>query len=255
MTVEPLTIHPATWSKPVLAVVDAIVDHRALALGTPCRVLDPFAGTGGIHALAADGLVETIGVELEPEWAANHPDTQVASALELPFEDRSIHIVATSPCFGNRMADHHEAADVCKTCRGNGYIGATDEDRAMCPDCKGNGLTRRNTYRHVLGRELSESSAAGLQWGEKYRAFHSEAIDEWERVLVPGGLAVVNMKNHIRANREQRVVEWWLNEMIVNGWAVVEVVEVRSIGNRFGANGGARIESEAVLVMRSKGVD
>lgn len=265
MIVEAIEEHPAKWSKGVLTAVNAVVLARGPELGEPCRVLDPFAGTGGIHALALDGLIEVIGVELEPEWAVNHPDTRVGNALELPLGDRSVHVVATSPCFGNRMADHHEAADVCRACAGTGSVvveiatvatGKVAYQRhATCPDCKGRGLTRRNTYRHVLGRKLSKESAAGLQWGEKYRAFHSEAIDEWERVLVPGGLAIVNMKNHIRGHREQRVVEWWLNELIVNGWAVVEVLDVVSVGNRFGANGDQRVESEAVIVVRSKAAE
>lgn len=256
-----LADHPATWSAPVLEALGPIVASFARSIGAteahPCDLLDPFAGTGGIHALADDPVIRTFGIELEPEWAANDPRTMVGDAAALPpecFADR-FDVVATSPCFGNRMADHHEAADPCKTCRGRGLIGEALEDRVECPTCKGRGLSLRNTYRHVLGRPLTEGSAAGMQWGMDYREFHTRVIAEWERVLRPGGIAVVNMKNHLRTRRrgepiEQRVVEWWANTMICRTWGLLEVRRVRSAGNRNGANGGARVESEALLIMR-----
>ena len=71
-------------------------------------------------------------------------DTVVGDARALPFADASFHAIATSPCFGNRMADHHEARDP----------------------------SVRHTYRHRLGRPLSEGSAGALQWGPAYREFH-----------------------------------------------------------------------------------
>src|SRR5437868_9381022 len=103
-------------------------------------VLDPFAGVGGIHTLAALGIAHTVGVELEPECALQHPRNIVGSALALPFPDDTFDAIVTSPCYGNRMADHHDAKDA----------------------------SRRNTYTHALGRPLAFANAGSLQWGDSY---------------------------------------------------------------------------------------
>jgi tRNA G10 N-methylase Trm11 len=93
------------------------------------RVLDPFAGTGRIHELEN----WTVGVEIEPEWATMRDGTIVANALNLPFRDASFDAVVTSPTYGNRLADHHDARD----------------------------SSRRHSYKHDLGRDLhSENSRA-----------------------------------------------------------------------------------------------
>jgi hypothetical protein len=47
------------------------------------------AGTGVIHELPN----ETIGVEIEPEWASMHPDTIVGDATRLPFPAESFDAV------------------------------------------------------------------------------------------------------------------------------------------------------------------
>ena len=81
--------------------------------------------------------------------------TAVGSALKTGYDAEYFDAVVTSPCFGNRMADHHNAKDNSK----------------------------RHTYRHYLGRELTKGSAAGMQWGEEYKHFHTEAWLEAKRVL------------------------------------------------------------------------
>lgn len=94
--------HPAIFSDAILPVLARMLgpEHR--------RVLDPFAGVGRIHELR--GLVDwelvTIGVEIEPEWATVHTDTQVGNALALPFASGVFDAVITSPTYGNRLADH-----------------------------------------------------------------------------------------------------------------------------------------------------
>lgn len=88
--------HPAKFTDVILA---TIADQL---YGVTGRVLDPFAGTGRIHRLARPDL-ETVGVEIEPEWAAQHPNTVVGDALHLPFPDESFDAICTSPTYGNRM--------------------------------------------------------------------------------------------------------------------------------------------------------
>jgi tRNA G10 N-methylase Trm11 len=104
-------------------------------------VVDPFAGTGRIHELSHVPGVRTVGVEIEPEWARLSSGTVVADALALPVADSSVHAICTSPTYGNRHADHHEACDP----------------------------SLRRTYRHDLGRELHPNNSGRLQWGPDYR--------------------------------------------------------------------------------------
>jgi hypothetical protein len=77
--------HPARFTDVIIERVQRILDaeHGTPILDAPApRVLDPFAGTGGVHELIG---YETLGVELEPEWAALHPRTILGDATALPF--------------------------------------------------------------------------------------------------------------------------------------------------------------------------
>lgn len=60
--------HPAKFSDEILQTIARIIDERH-----PRRsfVLDPFAGVGRVHELSelCKSDVETLGVEIEPEWA------------------------------------------------------------------------------------------------------------------------------------------------------------------------------------------
>lgn len=268
--------HPAKFSPAVLDALEEIVADEALRLGRLVRVLDPFAGVGRIHLLSG----QTVGVELEPDWAIADPRTLVGDALHLPFPDEAFDVVATSPCYGNRLADQHDARDVCKACNGEGTLErlATPEEVDAgcelgiafdrCKSCKGEGLARRNTYRHRLGRPLSPGSSAGMQWGKTYREFHGAAWREAIRVLrrprvvgpkqplEPGGLLVVNVSNFLQTGEkggpqlERPVVEWHLNALISLGVTIVDVARVSTRRHGFGANRDARVVGETVIACR-----
>lgn len=246
----PTPRHPAKFSKPVLTAIRKILVPEAIAVGH-IKVLDPFAGVGGVHELAEQS-VSTLGLELQPEWASAHEDTRVGDVLAMPADWRGFFdVLVTSPCYGNRMADHHAAADPCRACDGSGvgdYL-----DRVPCTTCKGTGLTRRNTYAHALresGAEPVEGSAAMMQWGPEYRAFHEAAWRACKTVLRPGALAVINVSNHIRDGREQRVVEFHLNTWMLLGVTVQEVRRVQTQRNGQGANRDSRVEGEVVMALR-----
>tara|TARA_Y100000034_G_C6550111_1_gene237628 strand:+ start:85 stop:468 length:384 start_codon:yes stop_codon:yes gene_type:complete len=81
------------------------------------------------------------------------------------------------------MADHHEATDD----------------------------SVRNTYRHKLGRKLSEGSSAGLQWGNDYRKLHAKAWEECYRVLKVGGIFLLDVSDHIRKGELMKVSDWHSN--------------------------------------------
>jgi len=210
-------VHPAKFSDPLLPVIgDAVRGLRPL--------LDPFAGTGKIHRLGGD----TWGVEIEPEWASLHPRTIVGDALRLPFRDGSFRAVATSPTYGNRLADSHNARD------GSVRHSYTHDLRAMTGD---------------PDRQLHPNNSGVLHWGPKYRAFHEAAWREVARVLGGGGVFVCNVSDHIR-NRQVQPVCAWHREVIPGlGFDVVDVVDVGTSRLKYGEN-AERVPSEEVQVYR-----
>ena len=227
--------HPAKFSRSVLAALSHALSEEVL--GRPyyevyppvfgdqtlggLRVLDPFAGTGLIHVLqdySYTSPFQTWGVELEPEWAAYHPRTIVGDARELPFPDATLDVIATSCVYGNRMSDHHNARDD----------------------------SVRHTYRHMLGRELSPGNAGELQWGEQYRKFHTTVWRECWRVLRPGGLILMNIKDHVRAGRVIEVAAWHQTELERN-FTIETVEHVDTPGFRRGANRDTRVEGEVII--------
>jgi SAM-dependent methyltransferase len=210
--------HPAKFPAPILEQIVKVLDEW----GWPQRIIDPFAGVGRVHALTEGRQTKSVGVEIEPEWAAMHPDTVVGNALHLDFGDDSFDCMVTSPCYGNRLADHHNAQDG----------------------------SRRYSYRHVLGRALHADNSGQLQWGERYRQFHEAAWTECLRVLAPDSIIVINTSNHIRNGAEQYVTEfhsaWFLN----HGCALLDLACVPTSRLRDGANRDARTRYENVFALR-----
>lgn len=199
--------HPAKFPDSTVELIQARLPKNDYP-----TVIDPFAGVGKIHALSQ----YTMGVELEPEWAEQSTYTIVGNALDLPFYNGEFSAAATSPCFGNRMADHHDAKDASK----------------------------RNTYKHKLGRDPSPGSSSILHWGKNYRRFHKAAWTELTRVVAPGGRFVLNIKNHIRGGVEQPVSEWHMTTLIRLGWKLVAIDVISTRGLGYGANHELRTDHE-----------
>lgn len=238
--------HPAMFSRELLApLAEAIAGSES--------VVDPFAGTGRVHVIAElAGVPSSVGIELEAEWANadlyRGPERlQIVgdSLVELArLGSSTFGAVLTSPAYGNRMADKHEARDSCKACGGSGVVG-----HGECKVCKGVGLSRRNTYRHRLGRALSENNGGGLQWGPEYRDLHRSIWRESVEVLAPGGRFVVNCSNHIRQGELMDVCGWHRDVLSDLGLVLVDVIEVETRRQRHGANGHLRVAGEQIIVM------
>lgn len=214
-----MTRHPAKFTDSIL--VQAADTLECQPTG---KLLDPFAGTGkGVDFMASRGW-DAHGVEIEPEWASISSLMVVGDATNLPFPDECFDVIFTSPCYGNRMADHHEP-------------GPSD-------------TSTRNTYRHALERPLSPRSLAGVQWGPQYRRLHTKAWYEAFRVTKPGGHFLLNIKDHIRKGTIQPVTTWHIDTLVEVGYVFRWAGRVPTRGNRQGANGELRVDGETLALFR-----
>tara|TARA_R110001599_G_scaffold342290_1_gene563920 strand:- start:559 stop:1209 length:651 start_codon:yes stop_codon:yes gene_type:complete len=203
--------HPAKYTDVLIPIFEKLLKGSNL-------ILDPFAGTGKIHLLP----FETIGLEIEPEWANLHKNTIIGDATNMPFNNNTFSAVCTSPTYGNRMADSHEAKD----------------------------KSERNTYTHKLGRKLNANNSGGMQWGLSYRNIHIKAWSECYRVLKPNGIFILNFKNHIRAGVEVDVFSWHISELLKLGFSLELVKQIKTTGNGFGQNRALRTGFEFVAKLK-----
>jgi len=205
--------HPAKFNEDILTVMDVFLPKEGI-------FLDPFAGVGRIHELAT-GDRQTVGIEIEEEWASAHPDTKWGDSLTLAkmFPENYFDGIATSPTYGNRMADHFEAKDDSK----------------------------RITYRHTLGRELHENNSGRMQWGKAYRELHSNVYAQCVTVTKPGGCFILNIKDHIRAGERIQVTDWHVDTLDGLGFKPKVFHNVPTQGMRFGENHESRVDHESVI--------
>jgi tRNA G10 N-methylase Trm11 len=219
--------HPAKYSPSIKVAISDFIWQEA-KINTPeaepenFKVLDPFAGVGNIHALHDQFGIDTYGIELEPEWANQHPRSDVGNALDLPFRDNFFDAIVTSPTYGNRMADHHNAKDGSK----------------------------RHTYKHYLGRDLSNDSSAMLYWGPEYKEFHVQAWAEASRVLKVGGMFLLNISDHIRKGERMLVSNWHLTTLFDLQFVLEGCTLLDTHRQGHGRNGQLRVKGEMLYALR-----
>lgn len=211
--------HPAAYS-------DCLIPTFAELLQGTRNVLDPMAGTGKLALVKEHGYTgRVVCNELEPEWVNGYAvdEWHFTDAAAMTWAaNRTFDAVCTSPTYGNRMADGYDGRDGSK----------------------------RMTYRLGLGRPLHVENTGRLQWGEAYRLQHLVIWRECVRVLAPGGILIVNASDHIRGGERIAVVDWHKAALEGLGLTLTHDLAIPTPRLGFGANRGARVEAERILVYR-----
>jgi len=213
--------HPATYT-------ESFIPKFAELLFGCTNVLDPFGGVGKLALIKQHGFTgKVVCNELEREWAETGKydvdEWHIGDAANMGWAaSNSFDAICTSPTYGNRMADHHNAKDASK----------------------------RITYRHCLGRPLDDNNTGKMQWGEKYRQKHIEIYSECLRVLKPNGLMIVNVSDHIRKGQVVNVVKWHKETLTNFGMKLIDEIKVETPRMGFGQNAKSRVQHECILVFR-----
>lgn len=202
--------HPSKYSDELIPIFKKLLRDRG-------RVLDCFAGTGKLRDIRPDAVL----VEIEPEWA-KMCGAVMCDVRSMPTEwENTFDAICTSPTYGNRMADHHNAKD---------------------------GSYRR-TYKHCLGRDLSDGNSGSLQWGEAYKIFHEQAWRACHKVLKFRGILILNISDHIRKGKVIPVTKWHIDTLEHDaGFHLLEHHKVKTRRFRNGENSKSRVEYESILV-------
>jgi hypothetical protein len=215
--------HPARWTPAILDAIEPVLVELELP------VHDPFAGTGERLGALCDRLGLTFtGTEIEPEFIAD-PRVRQGDSTEADTYPTGPFCVVTSPVYPNGMCDHYEAKD---SSRRHNYRKALSEilgyDRPLHPNNMGR---YGNRWRHGAEKER-------MHWNIAMRC-----VPHWSEHVI------VNMKDVVAISYSVPVVEWWgvlLEER--HGYRVVRRIDVPTPGQRHGANGALRADSEAVLI-------
>jgi ParB-like chromosome segregation protein Spo0J len=210
--------HPATYPR-------AVMDLFAELIPPHSKVFDPFAGVGTIHQLDGTNGIVTLGMEIEEEWAKAHPRTVHGDSRRVATDPRvgwkSFDVIATSPAYGNRLADNYNARD---------------------PQA-------RRSYSIDLGRSVSECSGAGMHFDRdgSYELLHREVWAAVTQLLRPGGLFLLNCKDFRRAGKVMPVTGWHIGQLASLG---LTTIDLRCIPVAGLSHATAEPLSELVVVLR-----
>lgn len=221
-------------------IVTAFADHLAALHAEALRqyelvLLDPFGGTGERLGEIAKGLgASPYAIELEQVYVDEARALGVTwvhqgDSRNLVYFDGSILAAVTSPAYPNGMTDNHHARDT----------------------------SRRNTYIHRIREthpdyELHPDNPAGLSARSSKKGYakmlevHAAVWAEMFRVMMPGGIFIVNTKNtpHIpfTAHTKQQLLD--------AGFELVEHRTVEARGNNHQQHADRKVAVEDLLIVR-----
>ena len=208
--------HPAVMGPHIFEVCKQFLPFKG------CRVLDPFAGVGTTATLLPEYNV--VGVEIEKEWAQQQPSTICGDSVVVVPTLGKFDAILTSPAYGNRMADDFKASDESK----------------------------RITYRHKLGRELSTGTTSNLHYGRGNRRYEKAHSNIWivcVDALTESGVFILNCKDFIARGTQMEVTQWHVLSLISYGLNVLEHKKIPSRGMRFGTNYQKRVDYENIICL------
>ena len=214
--------HPAKYN-------DKFIPIFADMLKGKKRVLDPFAGVGKIGLIKKFGFNGKIYAnDIESEWIQpNQHDCDfitVEDAEFLQYPDGFFDAICTSPTYGNRMADHHNAKDGSK----------------------------RNTYTHCIGHQLNDGNTGKMHYGEKYKEKHKRIYQNICRMLKKDGIFILNVKNFIKKGKEIDVTQFHIDLLGEFGLIVDGCIQIPVNSNGFGANGKIRVDHEWIIILKKE---
>lgn len=208
--------HPAPFTD---SIIDALRYLLPFRVPRTVVVHDPFGGEGKRLGALCDELgYPFTGTDLEP-WLEGDPRVAVGDSTDPATYPTVPFVVVTSPTYNNGVNDHFEPKDT----------------------------SRRLTYRVRAGRPLHENntgrySGRGSKRGEAaYWRITREVVKHWP------DLAFVNVKDSYRADVLYPLVQMWTDLLVEYGYEV-ERLEVECPGWRYGTNGQARTDTEAILI-------
>jgi tRNA G10 N-methylase Trm11 len=209
--------HPAKYS-------DIFIEIFFNYLKNSKNVFDPFAGTGKIALIKDFGYKgKIICNEMEPEFInTEYPvDKWYHEDAEFISMD-NIDAICTSPTYGNRMADHHNAKDGRK----------------------------RITYTDCLGKQLKEGNTGKMQYGDQYKQKHINIYKNLLNILNKNGIFILNISNHIRKGIEIDVVSFHKKTMEEIGFLLQEEIQLETKRMRYGKNSELRVKYESILIFK-----
>ena len=213
--------HPATYS-------EGMMFEAVKWLTKADKVLDPFAGAGGIYDLLGwlpDIEIEAIDIEANDGWTDMDKRVKHGNASSLRWDDAYFDAVVTSPTYGNGMNEGRLAYDA---------VG-------------------RDDYASRLGRELSPSNTGSFRWtNETYRELHEQAWQECKRVLKPGGKLLMFIRDHLSQQKPQPVTGWHVNALLSIGFDLVTVWAIATPGLRRGQGTENAAGTGEVMVVMQK---
>lgn len=208
--------HPAVYSNDFIEIFASFLINKK-------TVLDPFGGTGKIALIKNFGFNgKVICNEMEPEFTSNG----LYPVDEWYYEDAeylnilNIDAICTSPTYGNRMADHHNAKDNSK----------------------------RITYTHYLGKQLKDGNTGKMQYGDTYKEKHKRIYLNLYNILNANGIFILNVSNHIRKGVEIDVISFHKDTLINTGFSFIKEIKIETKRMRYGNNSEKRVKHESILV-------